>query len=84
MPACWNRNLRCRCANRAYERWFGVSAGAVVGTTLPELPGPALPALNAPHIEAKPRCAARRGEAKYRLLAESSPLGRYGADDLGR
>ena len=134
MLAYWDRDLRCRFANRAYERWFGVSADALVGTTLPELLGPALYALNAPRIEAALRGepqvferdvpgpggvlrpslahyipdrrdgkvvgflvqvtettalkqaegALRASEAKYRLLAESSPLGVYGADDLGR
>jgi PAS domain S-box-containing protein len=57
MLAYWDAQLRCRFANRAYEAWFGVDRDALIGTTLPDLLGPALYALNRPHIE-----AALRGE----------------------
>ena len=56
MLAYWDAGQRCRFANRAYERWFGVSPEALIGTHLSELLGP-LYALNLPYIE-----AALRGE----------------------
>lgn len=52
MLAYWDRDLRCRFANRAYERWFGVDPDSLVGTTLNELLGPALFALNEPYVRA--------------------------------
>jgi PAS domain S-box-containing protein len=57
MLAYWDRDLRCRFANRAYERWFGVDPDSLVGTPIQDLLGPALFALNEPHIR-----AALRGE----------------------
>ena len=56
MVAYWNADQRCVFANRAYERWFGVSPEALVGKHMTELLG-ALYALNRPYIE-----AALRGE----------------------
>ncbi len=50
MLAYWDSDLRCRYANRAYERWFGVDADRLLGTSLPELLGPELHAMNAPYI----------------------------------
>jgi PAS domain S-box-containing protein len=58
MLAYWDKNQRCVFANRAYERWFGVSPDWLVGRTLQELLGPIYP-LNLPYIE-----AALRGEAQ--------------------
>src|SRR5450631_668062 len=52
MMASWDRELRCRYANQAYAHWFGVNPGALVGTTLQQLLGPALFALNEPYIRA--------------------------------
>ena len=52
MLAYWDKDLRCRFANRAYERWFGVDADALIGSTLRDLLGPALFALNEPHVRA--------------------------------
>lgn len=52
MLAYWDQNLRCRFANRAYERWFGVNPGNLLGTSIRELLGPALFALNEPHMRA--------------------------------
>jgi len=52
MLAYWDRNLRCRFANRAYETWFGVDPEALIGRRLPDLLGPQLFALNEPHIVA--------------------------------
>lgn len=50
MLAYWDAEQRCRFANRAYERWFGVSPETLIGKHLSELLGP-LYQLNLPHIE---------------------------------
>lgn len=50
MLAYWDSSLRCRFANRAYERWFGVSPEALIGKHISELLGPLYP-LNLPYIE---------------------------------
>lgn len=50
MLAYWDTDLRCRFANRAYETWFGVRAEALIGTTLRDLLGAELFALNEPYI----------------------------------
>ena len=57
MLAYWDRDQRCRFANQAYLRWFGRTPEEMMGTTLRELLGPKLYALNLPYIE-----AALRGE----------------------
>jgi len=59
MLAYWDANLRCRFANRAYERWFGVDPVALIGRSLRDLLGPELFSLNEPHI-----CGALRGETQ--------------------
>jgi len=51
MLAYWDRDLRCRFANRAYETWFGVKPEQLVGTSLRDLLGPDLYALNEPYIQ---------------------------------
>ncbi len=51
MLAYWDAGLQCRFANRAYERWFGISAKALIGKHISELLGPLYP-LNLPYIEA--------------------------------
>lgn len=56
MLAYWDASLRCRFANRAYERWFGVTPEALLGKHISELLGP-LYAINLPYIE-----GALRGE----------------------
>lgn len=56
MLAYWDSEQRCRFANRAYERWFGVSPEALLGKHISELLGP-IYELNRPYIE-----AALRGE----------------------
>ena len=50
MLAYWDRDLRCCYANRVYKQWFGKSACELIGTTLPDLLGPALFSLNKPYI----------------------------------
>lgn len=50
MLAYWDRDLVCRFANRAYETWFGISPETLLGTSLRDLLGAELFALNEPHI----------------------------------
>jgi PAS domain S-box-containing protein len=50
MLAYWDAEQRCRFANRAYERWFGVSPETLLGKHISELLGP-LYKLNLPYIE---------------------------------
>jgi PAS domain S-box-containing protein len=57
MLAYWDAALRCRFANRAYETWFGAGPGRLIGTSLRDVFGEALFALNEPFI-----LAALRGE----------------------
>jgi PAS domain S-box-containing protein len=56
MVAYWDSTQRCRFANRAYERWFGVTPESLIGKHVSELLGPLYP-LNVPYIE-----GALRGE----------------------
>ena len=58
MLAFWDTSQRCRFANRAYVRWFGVTPESLIGKHISELLGP-LYDLNRPYIE-----AALRGEAQ--------------------
>ncbi len=48
MLAYWDRDLRCRFANRAYESWFGVNPDHLLGTHVRDLLGPELFAMNEP------------------------------------
>jgi PAS domain S-box-containing protein len=50
MLAYWDTEQRCRFANAAYERWFGVRPDTILGKTLEDLLGPIYP-LNRPYIE---------------------------------
>ncbi|HEU0031419.1 MAG TPA: ATP-binding protein [Kofleriaceae bacterium] len=59
MLAYWDADLRCRFANRAYEKWFGRTPESIKGRHISELLGPQLYALNLPHIT-----AALRGQAQ--------------------
>ena len=56
MVAYWDADQCCRFANRAYERWFGVSPESLIGKTMKALLGP-IYGLNLPYIE-----GALRGE----------------------
>jgi two-component system OmpR family sensor kinase len=48
MLAYWDRDLKCRFANRAYEAWFGVDPDKLIGTHVRDLLGPELFAMNEP------------------------------------
>src|SRR5689334_8921422 len=48
--AYWDTNQRCRFANAAYERWFGVKPETLIGQTLEELLGPVIYPKNLPFI----------------------------------
>jgi PAS domain S-box-containing protein len=50
MLAYWSASQQCVFANRAYERWFGVSPDWLIGRTMKELLGP-IYQLNLPFIE---------------------------------
>lgn len=50
MLAYWDKNLQCRFANKAYGRWFGVDPATLFDSSLRDLLGPQLFALNEPHI----------------------------------
>lgn len=52
MLAYWDRDLRCRFANRAYETWFGADPERMIGMHIRDLLGPALYALNEPYLKA--------------------------------
>jgi PAS domain S-box-containing protein len=52
MLAYWDRDLRCRFANRAYLAWFGADPDSMRGRHIAELLGPELFALNEPHMRA--------------------------------
>ncbi len=52
MLAYWDNHLECRFANQAYQEWFGVKGSSLFGTSLKDLLGPALFALNEPYIVA--------------------------------
>jgi len=46
----WDRELRCRFANIAYQEWFGKLPEDIIGMTMRELAGECLFALNEPYI----------------------------------
>jgi PAS domain S-box-containing protein len=51
MLAYWGRDLRCRFANKAYERWFGIDdANRLIGTSIRDLLGPDLFRMNEAYI----------------------------------
>jgi PAS domain S-box-containing protein len=52
MLSYWSRDLRCQFANRAYGTWFGVDPDRLIGTSLADLLGPELFALNEPYVRA--------------------------------
>lgn len=52
MVGYWDRTLRCRFANAAYQEWFGRSPEQMLGISIHELMGPVLYAQNEPYISA--------------------------------
>ena len=52
MFACWGTDLRCQFASKAYERWLGVKAQSLVGTSIEDLLGPMQFALEEPYVRA--------------------------------
>jgi PAS domain S-box-containing protein len=70
MLAYWDSSLRCRFANQAYERWFGVSPESLIGKHISELLGPTLYQLNLPYIQ-----GALRGEPQEFERAIPNPSG---------
>jgi PAS domain S-box-containing protein len=52
MMAYWDRDLLCRFANRAYEKWFGVDPDRLIGRSIAELLGPELFAMNETYMRA--------------------------------
>ena len=67
--AYWDSSLRCRFANRACQRWFGVAPEALIGEHISELLGPVYQ-LNRAHIE-----RALRGEPQSFERAIPDPAG---------
>lgn len=51
MIAYWDQALRCQYANDAYKTWFGADPEKMIGTTLMDLLGPELFALNEPYVK---------------------------------
>lgn len=51
MVAYWDRDLRCRFANKAYLEWFGRRPEDLIGASLQELLGERIFALNQVHIQ---------------------------------
>lgn len=51
MLAYWDKDLRCRFANKAYKRWFGLTPEQIIGMPMPALLGPKLFALNEPYVK---------------------------------
>src|SRR5512144_1658735 len=70
MLAYWDRDLRCRFANRAYKDWFGIDPDGLVGRSIVDVLGRELYALNERHIE-----AALRGEQQVFERAIPGPSG---------
>ena len=52
MVAYWDRDLRCKFANRAHESWYGMKPEALVGRRIEEVIGPVRYAVNREYIDA--------------------------------
>ena len=62
MVGYWDRELRCRYANRAYFQWFGRTSEQMQGVYLPELLGADLYALNETYVQNALRGVTQRFE----------------------
>lgn len=51
MIAYWDKDLICRFANKPYQKIFPIAPDSVLGSSMTELMGPAVMALNQPHID---------------------------------
>jgi len=60
LVAYWDKDLRCRFANKPYLEWFGKPPEAIIGTRMQELLGERLFALNEPYIR-----GALKGEKQH-------------------
>lgn len=69
--AYWDRELRCRFANRVYCEWFGKDHDALLGRSVEEIFGPERLALSGPRLR-----AALAGEAQHFERDETSADGR--------
>ena len=49
--AYWDKDLICRFANKPYQQFFAKMPDSVLGSTMTELMGPTVVALNQPHID---------------------------------
>lgn len=50
MLAYWDKDLRCRFANKAYKVWFGLTPEQIIGIRMQDLLGPKLFALNETYV----------------------------------
>lgn len=50
MVGYWDKDLRCGFANKAYQQWFGRSPEMMLGTTMQDVLGERIFALNEPYI----------------------------------
>eukprot|EP01037_Dinobryon_pediforme_P016554 gene16554-16732_t len=50
--AYWDKDLICRYANSSYKNWFGKAPEQIIGTSILNLLGPELFAINEPYIRA--------------------------------
>jgi PAS domain S-box-containing protein len=85
MVAYWDADQRCRYANQAYEKWFGVDPRTMPGRSMREFLGPLYP-LNLPYIEGALRGEPQEFERVIPHPAGGSPrhsLAQYVPDIVG-
>lgn len=68
LVAYWDKDQRCRFANRAYMDWFGVDPEWLMGRSMMELLGPKLYAANSPYIQGALGGITQRFERDLRFL----------------
>lgn len=71
MVGYWDRDLRNRFSNQAYQKWFGIDPASILGRHIREVIGEERYRLNLPYIE-----GALRGEAQQFERAIPRPDGR--------